>query len=56
MKDFKLKLILALLGGVVFSFIFIILTFALPTKEKQAAYKKAPEGKLGKISESFKKR
>lgn len=35
MNDFQLKLVLAILGGVVFSFIFIVLTFALPTHTKK---------------------
>lgn len=56
MRDFKLKLILSLLGGIIFSFIFIILTFALPAKDKPVESLKAPKGKLGKISESFKRR
>lgn len=48
MNDFKLKLILSILGGIVFSFIFILLTFALPL-EKSKAYKH-PKSKLEKIS------
>jgi hypothetical protein len=55
MKDFKLKLILSALAGVVFSFIFILLTFALPVKKKQETYSK-PKGKLEIISHSIKNR
>jgi hypothetical protein len=55
MIDFKLKLVLSVLTGLVFSFIFIILAFALPSKEKMTYNKKA-EGKLEKVAESFKNR
>ncbi|MFT7860230.1 MAG: hypothetical protein ABXS93_04760 [Sulfurimonas sp.] len=57
MNDFKLKLILSILSGILFSFIFIILTFALPLKEdKVAVQKKKPEGKLEKIAKSLRER
>lgn len=55
MNDFKLKLVLSILGGIVFSFIFIVLTFSLPVKEKEETYKKIPKGKLEIISHSLKK-
>ncbi|MEA2073143.1 MAG: hypothetical protein U9O86_06115 [Campylobacterota bacterium] len=55
MKDFKLKLILSALGGVIFSFVFILLTFALPVKKEKTTYLKAPKGKLEIISHSLKK-
>ena len=51
MKDFKLKLVLSILSGVVFSFIFIILAFALPTKKEMTVIKK-PKGMLEKVSHS----
>ncbi|MBL0708406.1 MAG: hypothetical protein JJW00_05100 [Sulfurimonas sp.] len=54
MHDFKLKLILSLLSGVVFSFIFIILAFALPL-EKPKEYKAKPKGLLEKVSDSARK-
>ena len=54
MKDFKLKLILSALGGVVFSFVFILLSFALPTKEKKEYKILKPKGKLQQISHSIK--
>jgi len=54
MNDFKLKLILSVLGGIVFSFIFILLTFALPVKKKEVASTKVPKGKLEIISHSMK--
>ena len=53
MKDFKLKLILSILSGIIFSFIFIILAFALPTKEK-TTYTKKPKGMLEKVSHAAK--
>jgi hypothetical protein len=54
MKDFKLKMILATLSGLVFSFIFIILAFSLPTKEKKDIVTiKKPKGKLEQISHSL---
>lgn len=54
MNDFKLKLILSLLGGIVFSFVFIILAFALPLDKKGHIFKKTPKSKLEKISHSLK--
>jgi len=54
MNDFKLKLILSILGGIVFSFIFILLTFVLPTK-KEVTYKKRPASMLEEVSHSINK-
>ena len=54
MKDFKLKIILSLLSGVIFSFIFILLAFALPVKKKEVPILKAKPGKLEQISNSLK--
>ncbi|MDD3835981.1 MAG: hypothetical protein PHS42_11035 [Sulfurimonas sp.] len=56
MHDFQLKLILSILGGVVFSFIFIILAFALPLDDKTPTYIKKPQGLLEKVSDSVKKK
>jgi hypothetical protein len=53
-NEFKLKIILAILGGVAFSFIFILLSFALPVKKKEYSYIKKPKGKLEMISHSLK--
>jgi len=53
MNDFKLKLVLAILTGIVFSFIFILLAFVLPNKEKVIYVK--PKGKLEKISHAARK-
>lgn len=55
MNDFKLKLILSILSGIIFSFIFIILALALPTKEKAEIIIKKPKGKLEQVSESLRR-
>lgn len=54
MDDFKLKVILAVLSGVVFSFVFIILAFVLPP-EKQKIYKD-PKNKLQHVAKSLRER
>ncbi len=56
MKDFKLKLVLTILTGVVFSFVFIILAFVLPTHEKKITLKKKPDNLLEEVSKSIQKR
>ena len=56
MNDFQLKLILSILGGVIFSFLFIVLAFALPLDNKQHVYKKIPKGVLERVSQSANKR
>jgi len=56
MNDFKLKLILSILGGVIFSFVFIILAFALPLDKKSQGVKTIPKGLLEKVSDSANKR
>ncbi|MFK5938880.1 MAG: hypothetical protein QM497_10850 [Sulfurimonas sp.] len=53
MQDFKLKLVLSVLAGVVFSFVFILLAFALPIKKDMQSSVK-PKGKLEQISHSLK--
>ena len=55
MNDFKLKLLLASLTAMVFSFIFILLAFALPSK-KVTTYEKKPKGMLEKISKASRDR
>lgn len=52
MNDFKLKLVLASLTGIVFSFIFILLAFVLPSKDVIKFEKKA-ENKLEMISKAI---
>jgi len=53
MDDFKLKVVLSVLGGIVFSFIFILLAFVLPADKEKAKIIKKPTGKLEKISQSL---
>lgn len=53
MKDYKLKLILSILAGIVFSFMFILLAFALPVDKKQTL-KKSNTNLLEKISGNLK--
>lgn len=55
MNDFKLKLVLSLLGGIVFSLLFILLAFAIPLHEDQE-YLAKPKGKLEQVAHSFKNR
>ena len=50
MKDYKLKVILSMLAGIVFSFVFIIMAFVLPTKSHKQI-KKLPKGMLEKVSQ-----
>ena len=55
MDDYKLKLVLSILGGIVFSFIFIILAFALPVKQTTEQAKTVkPKGRLEQISHAVK--
>lgn len=54
MNDFKLKLILSVLGGIIFSFFFIILAFVVPAK-KEFVYKAKPVNRLEEVSRSFQK-
>jgi hypothetical protein len=53
-KDFKLKLILSILSAIVFSFIFILLAFALPIHKKESIIPVKAKGKLEQISQSLK--
>ena len=53
MDDFKLKLILSALGGIVFSLLFILLAFALPLSKDQTTLKKRGANKLEQISQTL---
>jgi hypothetical protein len=53
MDNEKLKLILALLSGVVFSLVFILLAFILPINSPQAPMK-SMDSELQKLSQSYK--
>ena len=52
MNDFKLKIILSILGGIVFSFVFILLAFALPV-EKKITFSAKPKSMLEEVSHSI---
>ena len=53
MKDYSLKLILSMLAGIIFSFVFILLAFVLPVK-KHEVLKKRPQGMLERVAEHVK--
>ncbi len=55
MNDFKLKLILSILSGIIFAFVFIILAFALPVEKKEKTVIIKSKSRVGKISESMRK-
>jgi len=54
MSDFKLKVILSILAAIVFSFIFILLAFALPVDKKYTKITHKHKGKLELVSDSLK--
>jgi len=54
MKDYKLKIILSMLAGIIFSFVFILLAFILPVK-KQEQIRTIPKGMLEKVSKHLNK-
>ena len=54
MNDYKLKIILSILGGIVFSFVFILLAFALPVEKKTKFSSAKPKNLLEKVSSSIK--
>lgn len=56
MNTFKLKLILSLLGGIFFAFIFILLTFAMPVPKKEPVAVVKPKNKVQAIAKSFRER
>jgi len=57
MDDEKLKVVIAILGGIVFGLIFVMLAFVLPIKDSQTAIvKKAPKSHLEKISHQLKEK
>jgi hypothetical protein len=52
MSEFKLKIILVIVGGLAFSFVFILLAFAVPL-EKEPSIIKKPTGVLEEVSHSL---
>ena len=55
MGDFKIKIVLMVLSGIIFSFIFIILAFVLPADRDEPVNIKKPSNLLEEVSESLKK-
>lgn len=57
MNDFRMKVILTILTGIIFSFLFILLAFILPTQsDKQIVIKKrSNDPLLQEVSKSFAK-
>jgi len=53
MNDFRLKLALSILSAVLFSFVFILLAFAVPLDKKESIIIKKNTNKLEKISKSM---
>lgn len=54
--NFKLKLILSILSAIVFSFIFILLTFTVPTADtKKVKLKTKAKNRLEAVSKSMQK-
>ncbi len=53
MNDFKLKIILSILGGIIFSFIFILLAFVIPLDNKHK-FSAKPKSMLEQVSHSLK--
>lgn len=56
MSDFKLKVVLTILTGVIFSFVFIILAFVLPPQEEEPTIIKKPSNILEEVSRSLKEK
>ncbi len=54
MSDFRLKIVLSILLATVFSFIFILLAFALPLEKKQPKIINKHKGKLEQVADSLK--
>ncbi|MFZ2890219.1 hypothetical protein [Sulfuricurvum sp.] len=54
MNDEKLKIVLALLSGVIFSLIFILLAFILPLHSPKTP-EKTMDSELQKLSKEYKK-
>lgn len=53
MDDEKLKIVLALLSGIIFSLVFILLAFILPIQSPKAA-QKTMDSELQKLSKMYK--
>jgi len=56
MDEFKLKIILSILGGIVFSLIFILLAFIVPVDKDSTTVIKRNTNKLEQISQTLRAR
>lgn len=56
MNDFKIKILISLLSGLIFSFIFILLALVLPIKDDSVLTIQQPKGKLAQIAHAMKNR
>ena len=56
MDEFKLKIILSMLGGIVFSLIFILLAFVVPVDKESSGTIKRNANKLEQISKALRER
>ncbi|MBE0513440.1 hypothetical protein [Sulfurimonas sp.] len=55
MSDFKLKIVLSILTGIIFSFVFILLAFVLPPQKEEPTLIKKPSNILEEVSKSLRK-
>jgi hypothetical protein len=55
MSNFKLKVVLTVVTGIIFSFVFIILAFVLPTQTDEPTIIKKPSNILEEVSRSLQK-
>jgi uncharacterized membrane protein YagU involved in acid resistance len=55
MQDYRLKMVLAILSGVIFAFVFVILAFVSPIRKERVEYTLPPQSTLEKISHAAKK-
>ena len=58
MNDFKIKILISILSGLIFSFIFVLLALVLPVKNEDESHYvvQKPKGKLAEISHAMKNR
>ena len=55
MKEFNLKILVTVLSSIVFSLIFILLAFILPSKNNQTKFEKKADNVLEEVSRSMNK-
>ncbi|WP_345991658.1 hypothetical protein [Sulfurimonas sp. HSL-1716] len=56
MNDFKIKILISILSGLIFSFIFILIALVVPIKDNNDTplVMEKPKGKLAEISHAMK--